>query len=123
MKFLNDIGIKIKVIIPISVLAFIILLSSILGMVNSKQLLNAGYDISDNCSASIVYLMEMSSGLQTLENNVNSHCNADNSITKNEYQGIINDKLSEMDTFFEGFEKLPSTDKEKEYYGAMKKKH
>lgn len=63
MSFMNNISIKMKVLIPIIILAILVLLSSGFGIINSKRLLNAGYDISDNCSKSIEYLMQMSSCL------------------------------------------------------------
>lgn len=122
MKFLNNISIRIKVILPIVVLTIVILMSSIFGMVNAKGLLNAGYEISDNCSKSIELLMQMSAGLQMLENGVNNHCNADNTITKNEYKGTIDATLEKMNGYFTEFAALPATEKEQEYYGAMKQK-
>lgn len=120
MKFLNNISIRIKVILPISVLALVILLSSAFGMLNSKRLLDAGYDISDNCSKSIEYLMQMSSVIEAIENDVNSHCNSDNTITKNEYKGTIDAELEKMRGFMDTFATLPLTEEEETYFGAMK---
>lgn len=119
---MKNLSIRIKVIVPIVVLALVVLLSSISGMFNSKRLLKAGYDISDNCAKSIEYLMGMSANLNSIENDINNHCGADNTITKNEYKGVIDEELAKMEQNFEKFEALLLTDKEDEYYGAMKAK-
>ena len=122
MKFFDNLSIRIKVIVPIVVLAAIVLLSSFLGMYNAKQLLNAGHEISDNCTKSIQYLMQMSSSLEAMENDMNAHCSAENVLTKNEYKNVIDEEMSHMKGYFEAFEQLPSTTEEAEYYGAMKAK-
>lgn len=121
MRLINNISIKMKVLIPIVVLAIVVLVSSAVGMINAKLLLNAGYEISDNCSKSIEYLMRMSACIESMENDVNSHVTADNTITKNEYKTVIKEELDNMKACFEEFEKLSLTEKEAEYYGAMKK--
>ncbi|MEE1028710.1 MAG: methyl-accepting chemotaxis protein [Agathobacter sp.] len=121
MSFMNNISIKMKVLIPIIILAILVLLSSGFGIINSKRLLNAGYDISDNCSKSIEYLMQMSSCLSALENHVNNHVNAENTISKNDCKIIIDTDLESMQGYFDSFEQLPMTENEKIYYEAMKK--
>lgn len=122
MKFFENLSIRSKVIFPISVLAAIVLLSSFFGMYNAKQLLNAGHEISDNCTKSIQYLMQMSSSLEAMENDMNAHCSADNVLTKNDYKNVIDAEMADMKGYFEAFEMLPSTEEEAEYYGAMKVK-
>lgn len=122
MKFFDNLSIRIKVVVPIGVLAVIVLLSSFFGMYNAKQLLNAGHEISDNCTKSIQYLMQMSSSLEAMENDMNAHCSAENVLTKNEYKNVIDEEMSNMKGYFEAFEQLPSTTEEAEYYGAMKAK-
>lgn len=42
MKWLNQISIKVKVMLPICILGIVILLASISSLVNSKRLLQAG---------------------------------------------------------------------------------
>ena len=44
MKWLNQISIKVKVMLPICILGIVILLASISSLVNSKRLLQAGVD-------------------------------------------------------------------------------
>ena len=66
MKWLNQISIKVKVMLPISILGIVILLASISSLVNSKRLLQAGVVISQDCSKSIELLMDMSSELESM---------------------------------------------------------
>lgn len=49
MKWLNQISIKVKVMLPICILGIVILLASISSLVNSKRLLQAGVVISQDC--------------------------------------------------------------------------
>ncbi len=66
MKWLNQISIKVKVMLPICILGIVILLASISSLVNSKRLLQAGVVISQDCSKSIELLMDMSSELESM---------------------------------------------------------
>lgn len=122
MKFLNNVSIKIKVMLPIIMLGIVVLLASIVSLTNSKRLLNAGVVISDDCSKSIELLMDMSMDIESMGKNMYGHCDADTSITKDSFEDAINEKMEEMKQYFETFAKQPLSDKEKEYFGALEKK-
>ena len=85
MKWLNQISIKVKVMLPICILGIVILLASISSLVNSKRLLQAGVVISQDCSKSIELLMDMSSELESMGKNMYGHCDAENSISKESF--------------------------------------
>lgn len=119
MKWLNQISIKVKVMLPISILGIVILLASISSLVNSKRLLQAGVVISQDCSKSIELLMDMSSELESMGKNMYGHCDAENSISKESFATSIHEKLESMDSYFKQYKKQKKTAREKEYFGAL----
>lgn len=56
---MNNISIRIKVLVPITILSFIIILTCGFSIVNQKNLLKTSYTISDDCSKSIEILLDM----------------------------------------------------------------
>ena len=122
MKLLSNVSIKIKVMIPMVLLAIVVLLACVLSLTNSRRLLDAGVVISDDCSKSIEILMDMSLDIESMGKSMYGHCDADTSITKDSFATAINDKMEEMQGYFEEYEKQPLTDKEQEYFGAFEKK-
>lgn len=119
MKWLNQISIKVKVMLPICILGIVILLASISSLVNSKRLLQAGVVISQDCSKSIELLMDMSSELESMGKNMYGHCDAENSISKESFATSIHEKLESMDSYFKKYKKQKKTAREKEYFGAL----
>lgn len=119
MKHLKNVSIKIKIMLPICILALVILLSSIVSMVNVKRMLNAGEDISDNCARSIELLVEMSAKTENMGKNMYGHIDAETSIGKDEFDKNINKGLEKMVSLFEEFQAQPLTDKEQEYFDAV----
>ncbi|CRL42527.1 hypothetical protein M72_15791 [Roseburia faecis] len=105
MKWLNQISIKVKVMLPICILGIVILLASISSLVNSKRLLQAGVVISQDCSKSIELLMDMSSELESMGKNMYGHCDAENSISKESFATTIHEKLESMDSYFKQYKK------------------
>ena len=103
MKWLNQISIKVKVMLPICILGIVILLASISSLVNSKRLLQAGVVISQDCSKSIELLMDMSSELESMGKNMYGHCDAENSISKESFATTIHEKLESMDSYFKQY--------------------
>ena len=103
MKWLNQISIKVKVMLPICILGIVILLASISSLVNSKRLLQAGVVISQDCSKSIELLMDMSSELESMGKNMYGHCDAENSISKESFATTIHEKLESMDSYLGQF--------------------
>ena len=119
MKWLNQISIKVKVMLPICILGIVILLASISSLVNSKRLLQAGVVISQDCSKSIELLMDMSSELESMGKNMYGHSDAENSISKESFATTIHEKLESMDSYFKQYKKQKKTAREKEYFGAL----
>lgn len=122
MKLLNNVSIKIKVMIPIVLLAIVVLLACVFSLTNSRRLLDAGVVISDDCSKSIELLMDMSLDLESMGKNMYGHCDADTTISKDSFATAINGKMEEMQGYFGEYKKQPLTDKEQEYFGAFEKK-
>ena len=122
MKILNNVSIKLKVLLPISVLGMIVLLASIFSLVNSKKLLNAGKTISNDCSKSIQLLVNMSADLEAMGKNMYAHCDAENTITKNSFKESIKNEIDVMETYFKQYETKKLTGNELEYFGAMKQR-
>ena len=119
---MNNISIKIKVLVPIIVLSIVIFLSCGLSMMNEKNLLNTSYVISDECSKSIELLLDMQTNLEAIGKNMYAHCRAENATTKNQYGDTIKQEITAMQEYFADYEAQKLTDKEREYIGAMKKK-
>lgn len=119
---MNNISIKIKVLVPIIVLSIVIFLSCGLSMMNEKNLLNTSYVISDECSKSIELLLDMQTNLEAIGKNMYAHCRAENATTKNQYGDTIKQEITAMQEYFTDYEAQKLTDKEREYIGAMKKK-
>lgn len=122
MKLLNNVSIKIKVMLPIIILGIVVLLASISSLINSRRLLSAGVVISDDCSKSIELLLDMSLDIESMGKSMYGHCDADTSITKDSFASAVNEKMDEMQGYFDDYNKQPLTDKEKEYFGAFEKK-
>lgn len=118
MKWLNQISIKVKVMLPICILGIVILLASISSLVNSKRLLQAGVVISQDCSKSIELLMDMSSELESMGKNMYGHCDAENSISKESFATTIHEKLESMDSYFKQYKNRKNS-AGKEYFGAL----
>ena len=119
---MNNVSIKIKVLVPIIVLSIVIFLSCGLSMMNEKNLLNTSYVISDECSKSIELLLDMQTNLEAIGKNMYAHCRAENATTKSQYGDIIKQEITGMQEYFADYEAQKLTDKEREYIGAMKKK-
>ena len=49
MKLFKNVSIKIKVMIPIVLLAIVVLIACVLSLTNARRLLDAGVVISDDC--------------------------------------------------------------------------
>ena len=122
MKLLSNVSIKIKIMIPIVLLAIVVLLACVFSLTNSRRLLDAGVVISDDCSKSIEILMDMSLDIESMGKNMYGHCDADTTITKDNFATAINEKMEEMQGYFGEYKKQPLTDKEQEYFGAFEKK-
>lgn len=119
---MRNLSIRWKVLFPIIVLAVVVLLSCGFGIVNSRNLMQTGYVISEECTESIELLQEMNVTLQVIGKNMYAHVQADNSTTKNDYKVTIGEQIVKMESLFAEYEKHPLTDKEKEYAGALKDK-
>lgn len=122
MKLLNNISIKIKVMLPILILGIVVLLASVFSLSDTKRLRDTGVVLSEDCSKSIELLMDMSSELESMGKNMYGHCDADTSITKDSFASTINEKMETMQGYFEAYKKQPLTDRETEYFGAFEKK-
>lgn len=119
---MNNISIRIKVLVPIVVLSVVIFLSCGFALWNEKKLLNTSYVISNEGSDNIEILANMESELQAIGKNMYGHCKAENATTKNEYAANIKSQISEMEELFAGYEAKNLTQKEKEYISAMRGK-
>ncbi|MCI7130159.1 MAG: methyl-accepting chemotaxis protein [Lachnospiraceae bacterium] len=119
---MRNISIKIKVLVPIIVLSLVIVLACGFSIVNQKNLLNTSYVISDDCSESIELLLHMESELESIGKNMYAHCKAENATTKSQYSDTIKGQIEEMQSYFDLYENQTLTDKEREYFGALKKK-
>ena len=119
---MNNISIRIKVLVPIVILSIVILLSNGFALLNERNLLNTSYVISDECSDNIEILMDMESTLQSIGKNMYGHCKAENATTKNEYENNIKAQISYMEELFSSYELKHLTKKEQEYVGAMRTK-
>lgn len=119
---MRNISIKIKVLVPIIILSAIIILACGLSIVNEKNLLQTSYAISDDCSRSIELLLDIESNLESIGKNMYAHCKAPNATTKAQYGDTIKGQVNEMQELFVQYESQTLTDKEKEYFGALKKK-
>lgn len=122
MKWLNQISIKVKVMLPICILGIVVLLASVVSLVNSKRLLDAGVVISQDCSKSIELLMDMSSELESMGKNMYAHCDAENSISKDSFATTVNEKMEAMKGYFKEYREQELTDLEIEYFGAFEKR-
>ena len=119
---MNNVSIRIKVLVPITILSFIILLSCGFSMVSQRNLLKTSYVISDDCSKSIELLLDVESNIESIGKNMYAHCKADKSTTKELYGSNIKEETANMKKVFAKYEKQKLTSKEKEYVSAMKKK-
>ena len=116
---MNNISIRIKVLVPIVILSVVIFISCGLSMINEKNLLNTSYVISNEGSDNIEILANMESELQAIGKNMYGHCKAENATTKNEYAANIKSQISEMEELFAGYEAKNLTQKEKRIYQCV----
>ena len=119
---MRNISIKIKVLVPIIVLSLVIVLACGFSMFNQKNLLNTSYVISDDCSKSIELLLDMKSNLESIGKNMYAHCKAENATTKAQFGDTIQGQIGQMEEYFSQYESTDLTEKEREYFGALKKK-
>ena len=120
---MNNLSIRVKVLIPIIVLSLVIFLSSGLAMLNQKNLVNTSYVISDECSDNIEILINIESRLESIGKNMYGHCKSENATTKAEFEATIKAQVTEIETLFSEYEKKEGlTQKEKDYIGAMEGK-
>ena len=119
---MKNVSIRVKVLIPIIVLTSIILLVCGINYFNQKNLLETSYIISDDCSGSIELLLNIESNLESIGKTMYAHCKAENATTKSQYGATIQEQVQEMKEYFALYEAQPLTAKEKEYFGALKKR-
>ena len=122
MKILNNISIRIKVLVPIMTLLIVVVLASGFSMLNAKNLLNAGYTISNNCADSIEIVQELKAKVHSIGKNMYGSCQTTNTITKGEFETKIAEEFKEMTTLLEDYQSRKLTDVEIEYAGAVVKK-
>ena len=97
---MNNISIRIKVLVPIVILSVVIFISCGLSMINEKNLLNTSYVISDDCSKSIELLLDMQTNLEAIGKNMYAHCRAENATTKSQYGDTIKQEIANMQEYF-----------------------
>lgn len=119
---MNNISIRIKVLVPIAILSLVILLSCGFSIVNQKNLLKTSYAISEDCSKSIELLLDMKAKIEAIGKNMYAHCKAETTTTKAVYEETINEQIEEMQALLIEYKKQPLTEKEKEYTSAMEEK-
>lgn len=119
---MNNISIRIKVLVPITILSFVIILACGFSIVNQKNLLKTSYAISEDCSKSIELLLDMKAKIESIGKNMYAHCKAATTTTKSVYEENIKDQTADMQEIFAQYKSQPLTDKEKEYTSAMEKK-
>ena len=119
---MNNVSIRIKVLVPIAILSFIILLSCGSSIISQRNLLNTSYVISDDCSKSIELLLDIESSIESIGKNMYAHCKAEKSTTKALYTSNIKEQTDNMKKVLAQYKSQELTSKEKEYVGAMEKK-
>ncbi|MEE1305193.1 MAG: methyl-accepting chemotaxis protein [Agathobacter sp.] len=122
MKILNNISIRIKVLVPIMTLLIIVVLASGFSMLNAKNLLNAGYSISTNCAGSIEIVQELKSKVHSIGKNMYGSCQTTNTIAKGEFEAKIAEEFTQITALLEDYQTRKLTDLEIEYAGAIAKK-
>jgi len=122
MKLINNVKIGLKVLVPIMILSIVIIIACAMSMVNAKNLLDAGYTISDDCSATIEIAQNMEATIHAIGKNMYGSCQSTNATTKTDFANTITEELAYMDELFAAYEAQPLTELEREYLGAAQKK-
>lgn len=104
MKWLNQISIKVKVMLPICILGIVILLASISSLVNSKRLLQAGVVISQDCSKCNLLEYLTQRDIQTKNSGVNVRYRGKHRFFKG-FNEFIKEKTRRCDNDFEKIER------------------
>lgn len=122
MKVLNNISIRIKVLAPIMTLLIVVVLASGFSMLNAKNLLDAGYTISDDCADSIEIAQDIETKIHSIGKNMYGSCQTTNTTTKSEFEAKIAEEFKDMESSLEEYQKKELTDLEYEYIAAIVKK-
>lgn len=109
---MNNISIRIKVLVPITILSLVIILSCGFSMVNQKNLLKTSYAISEDCSKSIELLLDMKAKIEAIGKNMYAHCKAATTTTKAVYEETIKEQIVDMQEILSQYKKQPLTAKE-----------
>ena len=82
MKKMKVKSVNVKIILPTSILAVLLLISGIISIRNVNSMMKGSKEISDNYAMSLSYLGEVSEHFQSLHGIIYAHCLAGDSASK-----------------------------------------
>lgn len=113
---LKNVSIKIKIMLPVALMAILLVVSSVTTIRIANNMLNIGQEISDNYSASLVQLGEISEKFEVLNGIVYKHCIATDENTQNELVKSYQSTVDEISKLCNDFKKTLDAGKETENF-------
>lgn len=116
MKLLNNISIRVKVLVPIMLLVCMLVVVTGSSITSLGSVMRASTEISGNYVESIEKLGELSTAFQVLNRMVFASCTANDMGTKKSIAAESDEKMAEIEGICAELEKTITSDEEKEHY-------
>ena len=116
---LKNISIKFKIMLPVALIVALLVISNLTSFKIANNMLNVGKDISDNYSANLVQLGDISQKFEKLNGIIYKHCIATDGDAKDELVKKYEDTVNEISTLSKEFEKTLDAGKEKENFNEF----
>lgn len=120
---LKNISVKFKIMLPVALISILLIVSSITSIRIANNMLSVGQEISDNYSASLVQLGEISEKFEMLNGIIYKHCIATDSTAKEKLVKDYESTVSEISKLTTNFKKTLDAGKETENFNKFQENY
>ena len=120
---IKNISVKLKIMLPVALLVIIIVISNLTSFKIANNMLHVGTEISDNYSASLVQLGEISEKFEKLNGIIYKHCIATDDDQKIELVENYESTVKEISTLCNEFKKNLDAGQETENFNEFQKNY
>lgn len=117
---MKNVSLKVKILLPIILLALMISVCSGIALVNTNAMMDASREISDNHVQSIIQVNEMSNSVRSMLRVIFAHCMAEDDATMKELVEESNTLRSKLEAAMAEFEASLDEGEETEIYNTFK---
>ena len=122
MNFKN-MSVKFKIMLPVALISILLVVSSLTSIRIANDMLSVGQEISDNYSASLVQLGEISENFEKLNGTIYKHCIATDSDSKEQLVTEYENSVNEISKLMTNFKKTLDAGQETEHFNKFQENY